>query len=391
MVTTVDTSSFVDIDTAEELAQIEMNRSYRLTADIDLSGLEWTPLGSASQPYLGIFDGNGHTISNLTITQQNDGHLGLFARLAGTVHDLNILDFSMDINSDSILYAGGLAGRLQGDVENVEVSGDITLECTSSNVFVGLLAGQSDAVVTDTMAAADFVANSVEMVDASGTITVEAKYLVYAGGLIGKIYNSIVHNTQIDVTMDVVASGDFRAFAGGLVGHHYGGLLIGFEEYVEDVDLPIFNNLVEATITLDAAGSQGVAAGYAGYSQYGIFHDNLVDVTLVLKGKTLYGSLFVGEAFNGRFDRNLGIGSIGAVNEENQIVTITALYGFSDDLTEWTSNFYSLETELPISSGFDTGEEASLTDLSDPAWYGTWMSWDETFLSYTAIATLFGE
>jgi len=59
------------ISTRAQLEAIKNNLSgkYHLTADIDLSGSEWVPIGSSSASFRGIFDGQGHVIKNLTITQ----------------------------------------------------------------------------------------------------------------------------------------------------------------------------------------------------------------------------------------------------------------------------------------------------------------------------------
>lgn len=390
-VTTVDTSNYQDIASAQELADIEMNRSYRLIADLDLSGVEWVPLGNASQPYLGIFDGNGHTISNLTITESHDGFVGLFGWIQGEIKNVSIMNFSIDIASDSMTMAGGLAGRIQGNVEAVAVSGDLVIDSGGGNVYAGLLVGQTDAYVTNTMAAADFIPNTIHDIQADGSLTIVAKNIIYAGGLAGKIVNSLVFNTTVEVSLDASSTGSVRSYAGGLVGHHYGGLLIGFEEYVTTTELPLSNHFVTATITLDSTGSQGVAAGFAGYSQYGIYRNNLVDVSVLLKGKTMIGSLFVGEAFQGDFERNLGVGSLAAVSETDQTVTVTELYGFQNAETVWANNFYLLETTLPITSDFVAGEEATLANITDPAWYATWMTGDEDFWDYAAIALHFDE
>ena len=390
-VTTVDTANIIDISSANDLAAIEMNRSYRLVADLDLTGVEWIPLGNGSQPYLGIFDGNGHTIRNLTITDDHDGFIGLFGWAQGIIKDLTIADFSIDVDSASMILAGGLAGRIQGNVENVIVSGDIVIESDGSNVYAGLLAGQSDAIVTATMAAADFEANRIHDAQADGTLTINAQNIAYAGGLIGKIYNSIVYNTQIDAALDISSAGSYRSYAGGLVGHHYGGLLVGFEEYVTSIELPLSDNFICAEITLQSTGSQGIAGGFAGYSQNGIYQDNIVDASVLLKGKTLYGGLFVGEAFQGNFKRNLGVGSLAAESETDQSVTITALYGFQNGETVWTDNFYLLETSLPIASDFTGGELATTPEITDAAWYPIWMDGNDDFWDFNDIALHFGE
>lgn len=93
-------AAVTEIATAEELAAVSQNLSgnYVLTADIDLNGCEWAPLGvfvpgtdENGQPtefpdlnyaFTGTFDGNGHTISNFTISQGEAYTVGLFGCLA---------------------------------------------------------------------------------------------------------------------------------------------------------------------------------------------------------------------------------------------------------------------------------------------------------------------
>ena len=86
------TDVFIDISSVAELQAIEMHKSYRLVANLDISSEEWMPIGSFTEPYLGIFDGNGYTISGLTILDRNDDFNGLFGYLSGEVRDLTLSD-----------------------------------------------------------------------------------------------------------------------------------------------------------------------------------------------------------------------------------------------------------------------------------------------------------
>ena len=54
---------------------------FRLTEDIDLSGHSWEPIGNSAQSFLGVFDGNGHTISGLYIDAPDEDNQGLFGYL----------------------------------------------------------------------------------------------------------------------------------------------------------------------------------------------------------------------------------------------------------------------------------------------------------------------
>lgn len=94
-------------------AQISSNPSInaKLVKDIDLGTENWTPIGSESSPYKGIFDGNGKKISNLNIkiAEKEGTYQGLFASLDGaTVQNLGIESGSID----AAQYIGSIAGSM---------------------------------------------------------------------------------------------------------------------------------------------------------------------------------------------------------------------------------------------------------------------------------------
>ena len=109
-----------------------------LDTDIDLTGKDWTPIGTDyDNSYKGTFDGGGHTITGLTFTT-NDEHAGLFGRLnrAGTVK--NVVMEGVQITSNQIDGGsiGGVVGSSWGTIENCSVSGSV-----SGTVYVGGVVG----------------------------------------------------------------------------------------------------------------------------------------------------------------------------------------------------------------------------------------------------------
>lgn len=110
-----------------------------LTADVTLPSDSWTPIGVAtrkssglatgSTPFAGTFNGNGHTISGLTIssTSGSDYAIGLFGALDGaTVENLTLADVAIDVPTSEL--AGAAAGLMVDDatVSNVQVSGKVS-------------------------------------------------------------------------------------------------------------------------------------------------------------------------------------------------------------------------------------------------------------------------
>ena len=117
-----------------------------LDTDIDLTGKDWTPIGTDNgNSYKGTFDGGGHTITGLTFTT-NDKYAGLFGWLnrAGTVK--NVVMEGVQITSNQIYGGsiGGVVGYSWGTIENCSVSGSV-----SGTVYVGGVVGaQIDGSIT---------------------------------------------------------------------------------------------------------------------------------------------------------------------------------------------------------------------------------------------------
>ena len=112
----------------------------RLTADLDLSGEEWEPFspadGYVSSAYAGTFDGDGHTISGLSINS-SESNQGLFGLINGAaIQNLNVEGSVSSTNS----YVGGIVGKVQsGTIENCSFSGTVTSGHTSG--YAGGIAG----------------------------------------------------------------------------------------------------------------------------------------------------------------------------------------------------------------------------------------------------------
>ena len=109
-----------------------------LDTDIDLTGKDWTPIGTDyDNSYKGTFDGGGHTITGLTFTT-NDEFAGLFGWLnrAGTVK--NVVMEGVQITSNQIYGGsiGSVVGYSWGTIENCSVSGSV-----SGTVYVGGVVG----------------------------------------------------------------------------------------------------------------------------------------------------------------------------------------------------------------------------------------------------------
>ena len=221
-----------------EAAQKDRSINCTLTADIDLTGKGWTPIGTDyDNSYTGTFDGGGHTITGLTVTTNDEyaglfGYLGNFNNGAATVKNVVMDGIQITCNHRSG-YAGGVAGYSWGTIENCSVSGSISgtvsvggvvgvqrdrpiTGCSSSatvkgTVYVGGVAGQTNGGATLTACYA------------TGNVTIEIapKKNIAGGGLVGMNGGKGVRACYAtgNVTSTGSSTGNVHIF--GLLGDNY--------------------------------------------------------------------------------------------------------------------------------------------------------------------------
>ena len=178
-----------------------------LDTDIDLTGKDWTPIGTDyDNSYKGTFDGGGHTITGLTFTT-NDEFAGLFGWLnrAGTVK--NVVMEGVQITSNQIYGGsiGGVVGYGWGTIENCSVSGSV-----SGTVYVGGVVGVQ-------------IGGSITGCSSSATV----KGTVDVGGVAGQT-NSSATLTACYATGNVIIemAPKKNIAGGGLVGMNAGSSLL---------------------------------------------------------------------------------------------------------------------------------------------------------------------
>lgn len=241
------------IRTAEQMnaigaAQGDWRKHFQLRADIDLgeyTGTAYNIIGTdTQQPFGGIFDGNDHTISNLSLRTTHQWYTGLFGCLSGQIKNLGL------INPD-VFAQGGMVGSLVGSqeqgsvtscyVEGARVSGDNfigglvgstsgrTVYCystgtVSGNTYVGGFGGfVGDATVNSCYSRANVTGN-LEVGGLAGMTNNEASVIsncyatgsvkggTYSGGLVGQIGRGRTYNSYSTGSV----SGD--QYVGGFTG-----------------------------------------------------------------------------------------------------------------------------------------------------------------------------
>lgn len=135
-----------------EAAQGDLSLNCTLTHDIDLSGTEWEPVGDRNNVYTGTFDGNGHTISNLTITKENltfGDDCGMFGRVGtnATIQDLTLENVRLNVGATDGVPIGALAGVNQGTISNCKVSGNIFVTNNRAGYVGGIVGCMHSGVI----------------------------------------------------------------------------------------------------------------------------------------------------------------------------------------------------------------------------------------------------
>ncbi len=183
---------------------------YQLTCDIDMTGIDWTPMSNFS----GVLDGNGYTISNINIVgASNRGVNGLlFDTLwGGAVINLNIASCNMiiDYNGDGETQCGMIAGTsFRGLIYNctVDANSSIVVQCNLTGPDVGGIVG--------------YVHETGQVIECTNYGSVSASTMVdydFVGGIAGSSRGQIINCTNYG---SVTAGYN----AGGIVSQTYGGI-----------------------------------------------------------------------------------------------------------------------------------------------------------------------
>ena len=236
------------ISTPAQLQAMNSNVSayYKLTADINLNGMDFTPIGNAdSGAFSGDFDGAGYTISGLSVFSGK--YSGLFGCNEGVIHDV-ILD---DIYVYGSRYIGGVVGynAQTGTIRNCRVNGgEVRSDGGLKEIYAGGICGYNagGAVEGTLYNGADVnISNGSRVVNIGGLIGFSSVFLALTGcenrgkitasdncsyncvgGLIGYIPGGVCLTSCINKN-DITGCMEFYnyswrigAYVGGLVGEY---------------------------------------------------------------------------------------------------------------------------------------------------------------------------
>lgn len=270
-----------------------------LDNDIDLSDIDWTPIGDYYNRYTGTFDGGNYTITGLTVTGSNE-YAGLFGRIGsgGTVKNVVLKD--VQIESDNQYgCVGGVAGNSDGNIENCSVSGSVSSRHTAGGVVGQQFGGSitlcgSSATVKGTGevgGVAGKTDNSATLTAcyATGNVTFERASTIntFAGGVVG--FNgtgSILTACYATGNVTGTGTGTGSCYVGGITGDNSSGTLTACYHATGTVSGPDgatggvtgrnYTSLGAPVITACYWGDNGQEQGI-GYNQAGTGETTQVD------------------------------------------------------------------------------------------------------------------
>ena len=204
-----------------------------LKADLDLNNEAWTPIGNATNPFMGNFEGWGHKISNLKVEGSND-YAGLFGYIdGGSVRDVGVEGSGVA----GKLYVGGICGYLKSG----EISSCYSNIAVSGTQYVGGLCGYSEG--------------KIENCWHQGNVTASGASDVNAGGLVGDVNGGSLQRCFVINTAITVYDVNNNSYFGFIVGQ------CGNTDFLDDcrydnetVSIPGFNFGEDVTIGSEKGG-----------------------------------------------------------------------------------------------------------------------------------------
>jgi hypothetical protein len=262
------------ITTIQQLDDIGVDPSmplsgdYELSNNIDASGFDFSPIGSSPDPFVGVLNGAGYAIENLSINpiiNGGFGYGGLIGVNEGIVENIGIINEAVNTTNSVSAGVWNLVGGLAGVNETVQDStGAIINPGKISNSYTtGSVSGALDARVGGLVGAnTGLISSSFSTASvATGNNNEPGSDLGSAGGLVGSNFNGLVKNSYALGNV----SGGANSNVGGLVGSQAGTVGTSFAAgTVTGGDNSNVGGLVGAGVGLSYSYASGSVSGGTG-------------------------------------------------------------------------------------------------------------------------------
>ena len=194
------------------------NKVIYLTSDLDLQNVDWTPIGNENDMFYGNFNGQGHTISNLTIEKENESNIGFFGVVSGYYTGFSNVNFK-NVTLKGKSNVGVMAGKgiFEDRVPHIN-------NCTIVGAVIEVVANQNEGGENAGSIIGHCVNGGVDQCDVKKAQLTGCKNV---GGIVGNldgtdagIWNCNIEDSSItgywDTTYGNPDSSSFGAFTGGL-------------------------------------------------------------------------------------------------------------------------------------------------------------------------------
>ena len=228
-------------DLLEENAQSPVY--FRLTADIDMKEMAWTPLVTEDKSFPIDFDGGGHTISNLTVSGEV-AYPSFAGVVTGSIHDITFKDAA--ITGSATTASGIVAGQgAKVTLKNCHATGTISSAVTLTGGILGCIALADNGSL-------------IENCSFKGSIDLPAAG-DYNGGIVGAIRKGATNITISGCKVEAdITSGTSKGNIGGILGVNWNG----------NSNVTIEKCSYKGTIKTVATGNGGsILGGICGYTQ----------------------------------------------------------------------------------------------------------------------------
>ncbi len=235
---------------------------YYVFNDIDFTGFIWEYTDTSTvTTFRGTLDGNGKTLSNLTIYTNSSTYqyIGIFPQMeGGSVYNLTLSNFDISLGSTALAGSALMAGLITGNAYGLT---NIISNITITN---GGVRGTSDL---GTGGLVGSVSNSTTIIDIDNIKATNLRIFsinTYSGGLVGNIGSSgaQVNISDIDIEGEVFSSARL-SYTGGIVGGIIGGGILSIDRAI--VEMTSQNTLETSISYLEY--SQKYLGGFIGYNQ----------------------------------------------------------------------------------------------------------------------------
>lgn len=255
-----------ELYTAKDLKNVAyyLDGNYKLMADINLGGAEWTPIGDETAPFTGNFNGNGHTVSNFKITITTNS-AAFFGVNDGTIRNLNIINANITKGN---IYSAILVGKNGGSISYCSSSGDIK----AASTYVGGLVGYNEN-------------GSISFSSSSGNITANSLYIGGLVGFVNKTANSTFTYDISDCYSTAIINKD-TSYNASII---YSGGLVGYVKGSEKQSCLIANSYAKCDLSIsitcksafETYTQRTYVGGLIGHSEYTTYRRNYSLGTIV--------------------------------------------------------------------------------------------------------------